>query len=287
MNPYYLLTVFVALFRLYEFQGRSAEAHKYLDRLDATRPDFSFCTDGLRVRHLLRTAPNEPTTRAKAENWCNYLSTLFNDETPLPGIGPYGAADAYYLARLTWVQSQIATGRAASTRHYLEHQIDLVTNQGLIQCVIELSLLHAQVSQEEGDTESALAELEQALKLAQPEGYIRIFDQGPALTNLLVEAAWRGIFTDFIKQILTSTSLPAGFPPGPPAQTLYGERLSARELEVLRLIAQGATNQEIADRLVITVGTAKSHINHILGKLDSHNRTEAVARARSLGLFDI
>jgi LuxR family maltose regulon positive regulatory protein len=66
----------------------------------------------------------------------------------------------------------------------------------------------------------------------------------------------------------------------------YGERLSERELEVLRLIAQGATNHEIAGQLVITVGTVKSHINHILGKLDSHNRTEAVARARGLGLLE-
>jgi len=56
---------------------------------------------------------------------------------------------------------------------------------------------------------------------------------------------------------------------------------------VLRLMAQGATNQAIAQQLVITVGTVKSHINHILGKLDSHNRTEAVARARAMGLLEI
>ena len=57
--------------------------------------------------------------------------------------------------------------------------------------------------------------------------------------------------------------------------------------EVLHLIAQGATNREISEQLVITVGTVKSHINHILGKLDAHNRTEAVARARVLGLLEI
>jgi len=67
----------------------------------------------------------------------------------------------------------------------------------------------------------------------------------------------------------------------------FGQILSDREMEVLRMIAQGATNQEIAQQLVVTVGTVKSHINHILGKLDSHNRTEAVAKARQLGLLDI
>jgi len=71
------------------------------------------------------------------------------------------------------------------------------------------------------------------------------------------------------------------------AQAPYGESLSERELQVLRLMACGATNHAIAEQLVITVGTVKSHINHIFGKLDTHNRTEAVARARGLGLIEI
>jgi LuxR family maltose regulon positive regulatory protein len=287
MNPYYLRTAYVALFRLYEFKGRLAEAHKYLDRLDATQPDLAFCTDGLRVLHLLRTAPNEPTTREKAQNWCNHFSDLLSDETYLPGIGPYGAADAYYLAWHVWVWVQIVSGNALSVRHYLEQQLNIANRQGLIQRMIELSLFHAVVNKEAGNHESAIAELEQALELAQPEGYIRIFDQGPALTNLLLEASRLGISREYIQKILTAIGVPESYPTGTSAQMQYAEHLSGRELEVLRLVAQGATNQEIADRLVITVGTAKSHINHILGKLDSHNRTEAVARARSLGLLDI
>ena len=63
------------------------------------------------------------------------------------------------------------------------------------------------------------------------------------------------------------------------------EPLSGRELEVLDLIAQGFTNREIADRLYITVGTVKRHINNIYGKLQVHHRTEAVARARDIGLL--
>jgi ATP/maltotriose-dependent transcriptional regulator MalT len=65
------------------------------------------------------------------------------------------------------------------------------------------------------------------------------------------------------------------------------EPLSDRELEVLRLIAGGASNQAIATALVISIGTVKSHINHILGKLAACNRTAAVARARELGLLAI
>jgi LuxR family maltose regulon positive regulatory protein len=59
------------------------------------------------------------------------------------------------------------------------------------------------------------------------------------------------------------------------------EQLSERELEVLRLIADGASNQAIAAALVISIGTVKSHINHILGKLAACNRTQAVSRARA------
>jgi LuxR family maltose regulon positive regulatory protein len=66
----------------------------------------------------------------------------------------------------------------------------------------------------------------------------------------------------------------------------FVETLSDRELEILRYMATGATNQAIADQLFITVGTVKSHINHILGKLEARNRTEAVARARESGLFE-
>ena len=71
----------------------------------------------------------------------------------------------------------------------------------------------------------------------------------------------------------------------PPSQPQLVEPLSERELEVLRLIAQGASNQAIAGALVISIGTVKSHINHILGKLGAANRTEAVSRARALGLL--
>ena len=66
-----------------------------------------------------------------------------------------------------------------------------------------------------------------------------------------------------------------------------GEHLTERELEMLRLVARGASNREIAQKLVITEGTVKSHLNHVLRKLDARNRTEAVARARGLGVLDI
>ena len=127
---------------------------------------------------------------------------------------------------------------------------------------------------------------------------MRIFDQGIALTRLLGEAAGRGIFYEYIDRLLAVIGRPKNLKAGPiggvgqsdgagAAVLASGERLSERELEVLRLMARGASNQAIAEQLVIIVGTVKSHINHILGKLEVHNRTEAEARARELGLLEI
>jgi LuxR family transcriptional regulator, maltose regulon positive regulatory protein len=125
---------------------------------------------------------------------------------------------------------------------------------------------------------------------------VRSFDQGIALTRLLSEAAARGIFPEYIDRLLAVIGKPPNLEAGlmggadqsgvgGPLMLASGERLSEREIEVLRLMARGATNQAIADQLVITVGTVKSHINHILGKLEARNRTEAVARAREWGLL--
>jgi LuxR family maltose regulon positive regulatory protein len=78
----------------------------------------------------------------------------------------------------------------------------------------------------------------------------------------------------------------AAFPGPTTPRTGVQSLLTAREMEILALMAGGASKQEIAARLVVTVGTVKGHVNHILDKLEAHNRTEAVARARKLGLLE-
>jgi LuxR family transcriptional regulator, maltose regulon positive regulatory protein len=295
-NPYYLLTARAALFRLNEIQGRPAEAEAHLARLEETWPDIAFYTGGLRVEHALRTAPEDARTLADAAAWCQTFSASLGENVPLLGMGPFGAAEAYYLAYLTWARAQIALGQARASRTYLEQRLNQARAQGLKNRVIELSLLEALAWRAEGEDQRALEALEEAVLTAKPEGYLRSFDQGPALSGLLVEAAGRGFWQDDIERILNAIGRSLASDPESTLSATIGrvtvaarpemaEALSGRELEVLRLMARGASNQGIAGQLVITVGTVKSHINHILMKLEVHNRTEAVARARELGLL--
>ncbi len=293
LNPYYLMTAYLALFRLREIQGRSEEALDYLTRLEEAWPDIAFCTRGLRVVHDLRTTPEDPDVLADAVQWSQAFSSSLGDNIPLPGMGPFGAAEAYYLALLAWVHIQLVIGKPQGVMSYIARQLDLAEAHGLATRVIELSLLEARARQAIGDDQHTWAALEHALSTAQPGGYIHIFDQGPALTQLLVKAAQRGMYKEYIERILAAIGISQALYLGQEgsatrsAQAPYGEHLSERELQVLHLMARGATNYEIAEQLVLTVGTVKSHINHIFGKLDAHNRTEAVARARGLGLIEI
>jgi LuxR family maltose regulon positive regulatory protein len=131
---------------------------------------------------------------------------------------------------------------------------------------------------------SAREFLTDALQQAEPEGYIRTFvDAGIGLIPLLREAAQRGITPEYAGRILTAlgTKVKTQTKESP---TLV-EPLSEREIQVLRLVTAGLSNREIAGRLFISPGTAKTHVHNLCGKLGVRNRTEAAARAKELDLF--
>jgi LuxR family maltose regulon positive regulatory protein len=156
--------------------------------------------------------------------------------------------------------------------------------------VIEILVLQALVFQARGENQSALTHLMKAITRAEPEGYVRIFvDEGPPLQALLHHSSPQVTATAYVKKLM------AAFEPqeildqhrstvqGPSPPLL--EPLSSRELEVLHLLAEGMTNQEIALELIIALTTAKKHVSNIIGKLGVTNRTQAVARARELNLI--
>jgi ATP/maltotriose-dependent transcriptional regulator MalT len=137
-------------------------------------------------------------------------------------------------------------------------------------------------------THEALITLERALTLAQPEGYIRLFlDEGVPMLNLLRQVRSRGLASNYISTLLSASGeqTVAAAPRSVAHSSALVEVLSERELEVLRLLAGGASNEEIAEQLVIAIGTVKRHVSNIFGKFTVSNRTQAVARARELGLL--
>ena len=155
---------------------------------------------------------------------------------------------------------------------------------------LEILLLQALAFQASGDTAPAMTPLEQALTLAEPGGFIRAFvDEGPPMARLLHEAATRGIAPDYTRRLLTAfpSTKPMQADPSETQnpQSELVEPLSERELEVLQLIAEGLANRELASRLFLSLNTVKAHTRNIYGKLNVHSRTQAIARARGLGLL--
>ncbi len=160
---------------------------------------------------------------------------------------------------------------------------------GRLGALIEVTILHALLDQQRGDVPAALTAFERALALAEGEGYVRVFvDEGTAMRDLLRHAVAAGSGGSYARQLL------AAFEPAPVAQTVSAsnpnvpglvEQLTARELEILRLVAAGMQNQEIADHLVISLATVKRHVANAYGKLGVSSRTAAVARANELRLL--
>ncbi len=151
--------------------------------------------------------------------------------------------------------------------------------------VIETLVLQALILQSTKDPDRALAALQKALALAKPEGYVRTFiDEGEPMVRLLHLARSRQIETEYITNLLSAIEKTAGGTSPPPE--LVSGPLTMREIEVLKLIEAGCSNQEIAEKLVISFTTVKRHISNIYTKLGAKSRTQAVAVAKELKLFD-
>ncbi len=189
------------------------------------------------------------------------------------------------LARL-----YLAQGQFELARKVLEGLLNSARQLGRMTNEIEASTLLALISQAQGDTELALDHLERALRLAEPQGYVRIFiDEGRLMAGLLYEAARRGIAPAYTRRLLATFPEAEAQPATPPLEERKTEALveplSERETQVLHQIAVGLTNREIAERLYLSLSTVKVHTYNIYSKLNVHNRTQAVARARGLGIL--
>lgn len=189
----------------------------------------------------------------------------------------------------------LALDRSAEAIEVLSPYLDDAARQQRHGRLLQMLALLAIAQQQLGRTPEALTTLARALTLAEPEDYVRLFvDEGEPVRRLLIEvraqidgraasSEQRARLLPYIDRVLAAfkTAAPAAAASN---QSLI-EPLSERELEVLRLLAQGLSNAQIADRLVVAVGTIKTHIHNIYGKLGAQNRAQAVTRANELHLL--
>ena len=197
---------------------------------------------------------------------------------------------------------------AKFTRDHAEHSIrgaiqlldrlqEAAQAGGRMGSLIEIGVAQALAHQAQGNLAHALAALERVLRLAEPQGYVRNFAaEGPPMARILSAAAAKGLAPDYLRMLLaafpdtkeqgqrTAFAEPRHSALNPQSASLV-EPLSAREFEVLHLIAQGLSNGEISAQLFLAVSTVKGHNQRIFDKLQVQSRTEAVARARRLGLL--
>jgi LuxR family maltose regulon positive regulatory protein len=214
-----------------------------------------------------------------AEQWAQEMELTLHDERGF----------SLEFEHITLARVWMAQGRLAEAQQLLARMLAAASSAGRNGRVITICVLRALAASLQGSTDEALKLLAHALSLGEPEGYVRVFvDEGAPMAALLREARVRGISVDYVTRLLAAFDRDA-----PPANTAPSRRssaddiepLSGRELEVLRLIAEGASNREIAQQLVVSIGTVKKHLNNIFLKLDAHSRTQVIAVARQQNLL--
>jgi len=267
---------YVMLSRLEQAQShpqKAEEAMNVAEELASTKPLSQRRTIGLKsaLAHLWITQGNaEKAASFLQENNININNDISYLQEP-----------AYLvLMRLLLSQGDYDAARVLSER--LLQKAEATNRMGQI---IEVLILQALALQGKPNMDQALAVLTRALSLAQPEGYVRAFlDEGAPMTKLLHQARTRGIASRYIAEIISEMAETIGSVQ-PSSQQLI-EPLTTRELEVMKLIEAGRSNQEIAARLVISVATVKRHISNIYVKLGAKSRTQAVSLSKELGLLE-
>jgi LuxR family maltose regulon positive regulatory protein len=208
-------------------------------------------------------------------------SLLQENKIRIEGEIPY-LQEAEYLILLRLLLSQ---GDYENALHLSKRLLLKAEETNRMGQVIQVLILQALAFQGKSDLDQALSVLARALSLARPERYVRIFaDEGVPMAKLLHRARADGIESSYTAEILSTMGESLSSAQSS-AQTLIVP-LTTRELEVLRLIEAGCSNQNIADKLVISIATVKRHISNIYIKLGAKSRTQAVSLAKELKLFE-
>ena len=281
----------ITLARIRQAQSKGQEG---LELLRDTRRDFGASntySPSARVSAAEALLHLQQGNLASAKAWVEE-SGLNADDDPTYLL----EIDYLVLARVL-----IADGAASAAQTLLEKLEQSAMDGGRVARLIEGHMLRALAHEAAGELELALGQLGKAIQLAQPEGFARLFvDEGKRLVPLLKQIAGRGFAIDYIRWLLPlfdeelqlQKLLPTMQPTAEPTSVesdddyLLLNPLTNRELATLRYLASDLTIPEIAEQMILAPSTIRTYVKSIYGKLDVHNRIEAVNRARALGLLN-
>jgi len=287
-NPNLLASGYVTLARVLQAWGRLDEAADTvqhateLGRSYDVQPEIRALITACQVRLWLARGELAAVTRWQEESQIT-AQDMLDPTRELPHIS---------LARVL-----LARGRLDEAEHLLTRLAAAAGIGERYGRLIEILVLQAIALHAQGQISAALAALARAVDLAEPEGYVRIFvDEGAAIATVLQlglkRSAWgEPRLTAYANGLLAAweqEEQPLPEHEGPTVMSVHSsliETLSERELQVLKLMASGMSNQEIAERLYLARGTVKAHLHNIYGKLAVQGRTQAVALARELHLL--
>ncbi|MCQ3973771.1 MAG: hypothetical protein DPW09_10035 [Anaerolineae bacterium] len=267
----------LALARLKQAQGQNkaasdalTQAEKLVEKYPRARLKAYFALGQVRL-WLLDTANKLDA----ASRWADtYKRNLDRESPPLTYLR--------HLERLTLARVWLA--QRQPDNQLLADLLQQAETAGWTRNVIEILILQALARQAQNDVSGAMSALRRALSLAEPENYTRLFvDEGAPMIHLLQKAVAYGASLAYVGR-LQASFMPSMAGAAPEAQPLL-EPLTKRELEVLKLMAAGLSNREIAANLVVAMGTVAKYSNNIFTKLAVTNRTQAISRAQALKLL--
>ena len=286
VEPFVALLGYTALARLQQARGNTREAFAILDALTRLIEQRHFAphllSQGAAVRAQLELAQGNVVAAIRWADASGLSSE--DDDLQYPREGEYLA-----LARVRIAQGgeDPAAPLLQDTLRLLDRLQKSAETKARQGSVLEILVLRALAQEAQGDRRSALSTLERALLQASPEGYIRLFvDEGEPMLALLREIHGRSRVPGYVATLLSAFGEQhlSDLPPPSARPGALAERLTEREREVLRLLLEGASNREIARRLVLSVNTVKRHVYNLCGKLGVQSRTQVIIRARDLHL---
>lgn len=279
-RPYEIVRGYTTLAAILQAQDDADGARQAMQRAEAIRsqhpsyPKLSSLVDRCQIRLCLaEEGPDEAARLAKDMQLGQRGALIFREQEQM-------ILARVLVAQQSWEELLPLLARMAGEAEA----------GGRFGRLIAILVFRAVARQAQGDTAGAMTALERALALGEPQDYARVFvEQGAPMAALLQQAAAYGIAPAYVSRLLAAfeaegkESVPVPLLPIPSPLV---EPLTPRELEVLHLLGEGRSNREIAEALVITLNTVKKYTGNIYGKLGVHSRTQAVARARMLGILE-